>query len=289
MNRAEQFFRNVIARGELGQAYLIEAESDAAAYAAARTAARLAQCEEGTGCGRCRSCRAFESGNHPDIITLTRAKDQYGVGEVREQLVEDIMIRPYSFPRKVYLLPEAQKLNAASQNAILKTLEEPPVYGLILLSASNRNALLPTVLSRLVILNADEEAPEDEENTAGEAEERLLTLLRRIEYAGAAELSGLAESFKKDGLPPEEVLTVTEKCVRDLYLAKGGVKEGFFYPQLEEKTRERAAALDDAKLAALWEALGEAKKRLKSNVSPSMVLEVLCLKFRQIIIESKEK
>ena len=55
MNRAEQFFRNAIARGELGHAYLIEAESDETAFSAARTAARLAQCETGTGCGRCRS------------------------------------------------------------------------------------------------------------------------------------------------------------------------------------------------------------------------------------------
>ena len=285
MNRAEQYIRNVIARGELGHAYLFEAESDEAAFAAARTAARLAQCEQGNGCGKCRSCLAFDSGNHPDIITLTHAKDQYAVAEVRSQLVEDILIRPYSFPHKVYLLPEAQKLNPASQNTILKTLEEPPVYGMILLSASNRNALLPTVLSRLVILNADEEA-EEEAEAMKEAESRFLDLLRRIEYVSAADLTGLADSLKKDGLLPEEALTVTEKLLRDIYLVKGRIREGLFYPTEEKKLREWAERLDDGSLAALWTALEEAKKRLKSNVNASVVLEVLCLKFRQLIIES---
>ena len=289
MNRAEQFFRSVIARAELGHAYLIEADSEKAAFETARTAARLAQCEEGNGCGLCRSCRAFDSGNHPDVITLTHAKEQYGVGEVRSQLVEDIQIRPYSFARKVYLLPEAGKLNPASQNAILKTLEEPPAYGLILLSTNNRNALLPTVLSRLVILNADEEVSEEETDASGEAREKLLALLRRIEYVSAGELGALAEGLKKDGLSPEEALGVIEKSLRDLYLAKGGVQDGFSYPQELRKTKERAERLDDAQLTVLWTALEEAKKRLKSNVNAAVTLEVLCLKLRQIMIESKEK
>ncbi|MBO4872694.1 MAG: hypothetical protein J5496_04680 [Lachnospiraceae bacterium] len=289
MNRAEQFIRNVIARGELGHAYLIEAESDAPAFAAARTIARLAQCEKGTGCGQCASCRAFDSGNHPDIITLTHAKEQYGVGEVRAQLVEDILIRPYSFSRKVYLLPEAHKLNAACQNAILKTLEEPPVYGLILLSTGNRNALLPTVLSRLVALNADEEVTDETEAALREAEARWLALLGRIEYADASEMTGLADSMKKDGLSAEDALTVFEKLLRDLYLAKGRVMEGLSYPSEEKKTRERAEALTDGQLARLWTGLDEAKKRLKSNVNASVVLEILCLTFRQIMIDSKEK
>lgn len=289
MNRAEQFFRNVIARKELGHAYLIEAESDVTALAAARTLARIAQCEEGTGCGKCRSCRAFDGGNHPDIITLTHARDQYGVAEVRAQLVEDILIRPYSFSRKVYLLPEAQRLNAACQNAILKTLEEPPVYGLILLATSNRNALLPTVLSRLVVLNADDDFSAEREEQYKAAEERFLTLLCRIEYADASELTGLADSLKKDGLAAEEALSVFEKLLRDLYLAKGGIRKGFTYPAEEKKTRERAAVISDAALAWLWQSLDEAKKCLKSNVNASAVLEVLCLRFRQIMIESKEK
>ena len=289
MNRAEQFFRQVIARGELGHAYLVEAENGAAAFAAARTAARLAQCEKGTGCGSCRSCRAFDGGNHPDIITLSRAKDQYSVAEVRAQLVEDIMIRPYSFPRKVYLLPEAERLGTASQNALLKTLEEPPAYGLILLATANRNALLPTVLSRLTLLNADGEYSEEEAAAAKEAEARLTELFGRLEYVTAGELASLADELKKDGLTAEEALAVWEKLLRDLYLLKGGAEEGLFYPKEKKKQRERAARLSDEQLGRLWDSVSEAKTRLKSNVNPSVVLELTALKGRQIFIESKEK
>ncbi len=290
MNRAEAFFRNVTARGELGHAYLVEAESDEAALQTARLAAQLAQCETGTACGTCRSCRAFLSGNHPDIITLTRVKDQYGVGEVRDQLVEDIQIRPYSFSRKVYILPEAQRMGVPAQNAILKTLEEPPEYGLILLATSNRNALLPTVLSRLVMLNADEEAGEEEE--AAEAykagQERFLEILGRAEYAGTSEWAALADNLKKDGLPAEEALNIFEKSLRDLYLAKGGANKDFFFPQLAEKTKGRAAYLPDEAIAELWEALAAAKARVKSNGNPSVVLELLGLTTRRILTEYKE-
>ena len=76
-----------------------------------------------------------------------------GVDVIREQVVADVEIRPYSSPYKVYIIPDAEKMNQQAQNALLKTLEEPPEYVVIILLTTNSTAFLPTILSRSVMLN----------------------------------------------------------------------------------------------------------------------------------------
>ncbi len=288
MNRAEQYFRQIIPRGELGHAYLIESERAEAGLETARSLARLASCEQGTGCGICPSCRAFDSGNHPDILTLTKAKEAYSIAEVRDQLIDDIQIKPYRFLRKIYILPAAESLNPASQNALLKTLEEPPAYGLIILTTTNRNALLPTVLSRLVCLNADEEGGEETDGVPKEAEQALLDLLKRMEFARAAEMNTLSARLKEQGMPPGDQLNLWELFLRDLYLVKAGTETALRFPEERRTLRGYAERLTDRQLAFLWDSLAEAKIRLKANVNPDMIIEVLCLRFRQILTEREE-
>lgn len=70
-----------------------------------------------------------------------------------QQINNDIAIKPYSSPYKIYIMNEAEKMTPQAQNAILKTLEEPPEYAVIMLLTSNVNGLLPTILSRCVVLN----------------------------------------------------------------------------------------------------------------------------------------
>ena len=62
-------------------------------------------------------------------------------------------IKPYYGPKKIYIIGDAEKMTVQAQNALLKTLEEPPVYGVILLLTTNVDALLPTILSRCVVLH----------------------------------------------------------------------------------------------------------------------------------------
>ena len=84
-------------------------------------------------CGRCLSCIQAQSGNQPDIITVSHEKpNSIGVGEIR-RMRADLQIKPYSNARKVYIVPDAEKLTIPAQNALLKTLEEPPEYAVIIL------------------------------------------------------------------------------------------------------------------------------------------------------------
>ena len=117
--------------------------------------AKILQCETGDSksCGSCQSCLQAESGNHPDIITVTHAKpNSFGVDEMRQQLVNDMEIKPYSGRYKIYIVPDAELLTGEAQNAILKTIEEPPSYGIVMLLTTNTGRFLPTIMSRCVKL-----------------------------------------------------------------------------------------------------------------------------------------
>lgn len=157
-----EHLENAIRLNKISHAYIINGERNAGKEFIAKTFAMALQCEkrgasdpqETEPCGECHSCRQAASGNHPDIIRLTHEKpNTIGVDDIRSQINNDIIIKPYSGPKKIYIINEGEKMTVQAQNALLKTLEEPPEYALILILTANVGALLPTIQSRCVILN----------------------------------------------------------------------------------------------------------------------------------------
>ncbi len=115
-------------------------------------AALLAAAMECTGdgnppCGKCPQCRKVLGGIHPDVITVDSDKRNLTVDLIR-QARQDAFIRPNEGKKKIYILPRAQDLLEAAQNALLKIIEEPPPNGVFLLLCTNRDRLLPTIRSR---------------------------------------------------------------------------------------------------------------------------------------------
>lgn len=109
-------------------------------------------CEGERPCGDCVSCRQIKAMCHPDVIWLKKEKAGYGVEEIREQINHDIQIRPYANKYKVFLMNDAETMTESAQNALLKTIEEPPEYAVIILMTNNINGLLPTIRSRCMNL-----------------------------------------------------------------------------------------------------------------------------------------
>ena len=116
-------------------------------------------------CGLCQSCRLFEAGSHPDFNTVykelleftTDGKDkttpvELPIDVIREFLVAKVSTRPTLSQRKVFVVSESEKLNASSQNCLLKVLEEPPAYCCIILLCTRMEKLLPTTRSRCQII-----------------------------------------------------------------------------------------------------------------------------------------
>lgn len=152
----KEHLQNAIATNKVSHAYIINGERSAGKEFIARVFAMTLQCEKGETepCGECHSCRQALGNNQPDIIYISHEKpNTIGVEDIRSQINGDIGIKPYSSPRKIYIINEGEKMTPQAQNALLKTLEEPPEYAVILILTTNVDALLPTVLSRCVVLN----------------------------------------------------------------------------------------------------------------------------------------
>lgn len=152
--------QNAIQNDTVSHAYLFYGEAGMGKRTLARLFAQTIQCTDKQKkgvfpepCGKCRACIQAMNDTHPDIKILTPEKPaSIGVDDIREQIVEDSYLMPFAAAKKIYLVPEAQKMTPQAQNALLKTLEEPPAYVTILLLSENENAFLPTILSRVVQL-----------------------------------------------------------------------------------------------------------------------------------------
>ncbi len=148
--------KKAIETGKVGHSYIFSGEKGSGKLMLANTFARALQCTEETSrpCDVCANCRRALDRNHPDIKYVMHKKPaSISVDEIREQLVEDVDIRPYSSQYKVYIVQEAEKMTPQAQNALLKTLEEPPEYVVILLLTSNEQYFLETIRSRCVLLS----------------------------------------------------------------------------------------------------------------------------------------
>lgn len=103
-------------------------------------------------CGQCFACKTFDSNTNPDIHIIDPGDGSISVEEIRS-MQNDVIIKPLYSARKVYLIFEADKMTVQAQNCLLKTLEEPPSYAVIILTASNYEALMETIRSRVLRLS----------------------------------------------------------------------------------------------------------------------------------------
>ena len=157
-------------------AYIFAGPEGVGKYKTAREWAKLLLCQKphtkkdksgpfADSCGSCESCTLLEAGSHPDyahvykeLLEYTRdGKDkkpplELPINVIREFLIEQVAIRPALSQRRVFVISEAEKLNANSQNALLKVLEEPPSYCTIILLCTRLEQLLPTTKSRCQIV-----------------------------------------------------------------------------------------------------------------------------------------
>ena len=151
-----QHFKRSIEMGKVSQGYIINGEEGSGKKTLTRAIIKTLECEEGgtEPCCKCKSCKQMDTDNQPDVTWVTHDKPNViSVEEIRDQVNKDITIKPYSSRYKIYVIDDAQLLNANAQNALLKTIEEPPEYAIIFLLTSNIDKILPTIISRCIVLN----------------------------------------------------------------------------------------------------------------------------------------
>lgn len=315
----KEHMQNVLSTGKVSHAYIINGEKASGKEFIARVFAMALQCEkEGVEpCQECHSCRQALSDNHPDIIRVTHEKpNTISVDDIRTQVNNDVAIKPYSSPRKVYIINEAEKMTVQAQNALLKTLEEPPEYTVILLLTTNVNSLLPTILSRCVVLNmkpvADElvkeflmhemEVPdykaevcvafargnigkakalassEDFENVKAEA----LSLLKYIQDMELNEMIAAIKKITEYKLEINDYLDIIAIWYRDvlLFKATNDVNHLVFREEIQALRRTAQRSSYEG-IETIIEALEKAKRRLDANVNFELTMELLMLTIQE--------
>ena len=148
--------KNAAAMDKVSHSYIFAGEKGSGKKLLAKLFAMTLQCEKhgDEPCLQCSSCKKAMNRNHQDIIYISHEKpNSIGIEDIREQLISDVSIKPYTGPYKIYIVDEAEKMTVQAQNALLKTIEEPPAYAVILLLVNNGSTLLPTIASRCVTLN----------------------------------------------------------------------------------------------------------------------------------------
>lgn len=315
----KEHLQNALSNKKISHAYIINGEKSSGKEFVAKVFAMALQCEKGQvePCQECHSCKQALSGNQPDIIKLVHEKpNTISVDDIRSQITDDVAIKPYSSPYKVYLVEEAEKMTVQAQNALLKTLEEPPEYVVILLMTANMNALIPTILSRCVVLNMrpvpdrlikkylmeelqvpDYKAEvcvafargnvgkakalassEDFENVKTEA----LSLLKYIQDMELYEIVEAIKRITEYKLEVNDYLDIMAIWYRDVLLFKA-TKDANTLIFHEEITAIRKVADRNSYegIEKVIKALDKAKSRLSANVNFDLTMELLMMEIKE--------
>ncbi|MDO5344162.1 MAG: DNA polymerase III subunit delta' [Lachnospiraceae bacterium] len=311
--------QNAILSNKVSHAYLIQGDPGSGKRTVADAFAMTLQCEAqgADACGQCRSCRQSVSRNHPDIIYITHEKpNSIGVDEIREQLVNDIQIKPYNGKYKVYIVAEAEKMTVQAQNALLKTLEEPPAYAVILLLTVNASILLETIRSRCVLLNLKPvqsqkvkkylmehlEIPDYQadicaafaQGSIGRAmslasseefngiKASALQILCNVKEMDLNEIIGMVKNVVQYKIAIKDYLDLMAVWFRDvLYFKATRDVDGIIFKDQLKGIRSNASTSSYEGLEEILQALQKAKVRLDANVNFELTMELLFLTIKE--------
>ena len=314
-----KYISSAVENNRVSHAYILNGERGSGKRMLANLFATTLLCESGNSepCGKCHSCRQAESGNHPDIIRVTHEKpNSISVDDIRTQVNNTVDIKPYQGPYKVYIIPQADLMTPQAQNAILKTIEEPPAYAVFLLLTENAEMLLPTINSRCVMLKLRNikdtlirkylmenlEIPDYKADMCtafaqgnvgraimlansdhfNEIREEAVQLLKHISEMELNEIVAAVKNISVYKLEITDYLDIIMIWYRDvlLYKATKEIDKVVFKDQLQSiKEQARKSSYEGIEL--ILESLEKAKARLKANVNFDLVMELLFLTIKE--------
>jgi DNA polymerase III subunit delta' len=303
--------KGALANGTLAHAYLFSgAEGIGKKMTALALAAAVNCLQRGPagGCGACPSCRKVASGGHPDVQLVAPEGEEVKIDQIR-QVQADLSLRPFEGAKKILIIDNADRLNAASSNAFLKTLEEPPGDALIILVTARPLGLLATIRSRCqelrfqplprrtlaLALAAKREISEEDawflaalaqgsmgrglEMDAAEEKaerDRIRDLWYGLSRLSAGEALSLADGFAKDRERLDSLIAIGVECLRDaLVYRETGDERLLVQRGAGERYRDWGARFSVPGMLADLELLNRSRDLLDRRVSAQLVAENL--------------
>jgi DNA polymerase-3 subunit delta' len=263
-------------------------------------------------CGACDSCRKIAVGSHPDVRLVVRPADKRILPvELVREVIHAANLAPSVGPRRIFILPEIERMAAASANALLKTLEEPPERVVLLLTCSEPEALLPTVVSRCQLVptqppTSDEirQALVERWNIEPQRAEQLTalshgrigwaidaaqspdierarseSLARLVSLTGASRDERLraASALASDTDTAREAVELWLFWWRDVVLAACGARSLASDGEVRAEAERQGHALGVERTQGFLTALVSAREALEANANPLLTIEALLL------------
>ncbi|HHU77540.1 MAG: DNA polymerase III subunit delta' [Caldicoprobacterales bacterium] len=306
--------KRILAGGRIVHAYLFTGPAGAGKKTMSGLFAQALLCT-GQGnkpCRQCIVCRQFQSGNHPDVIRIKKPVDKTAivVDQIRE-LQGIVKVKPYQAGKRVCFIEQAHLMTEQAQNALLKTLEEPPSHTLFFLLADNTNTLLSTILSRCQHFRIGSMSGED----ISEILERRLSISRQdaavyaalsqgnpgkaislaeddtfrhnreilikgFSQAGSAGILELYDIFSRNKDRKEELLDILQIWIRDLLILKE-TGEWNLVVNLDQThlLKRQVSRFTSAALRDMIKNIEESRRMLKNNSNYQLTVESLLLSF----------
>lgn len=313
------YFKNAISMEKVTHAYILNGEEKSGKMMLVEAFAMALQCEQGgnTPCNICHSCKQALSHNQPDIIYVSHEKENtIGVEDIRRQINDDIVLKPYSSKYKIYIVDEAEKMNIQAQNALLKTMEEPPGYAVILLLTTNADSFLPTILSRCVRLDLkavpdamirkflmeEKKIPSYQADICvafaqgnvgkaialastdnfNEMKNSALQLIKRLNDIDLYEMMQAVKQISEYKLEINDYFDLMMVWYRDVLMYKATTDANRLIFQEEIYSIKKAASHSSYEgIENILKALEKAKVRLKANVNFELLIELLLLTIKE--------
>ncbi len=325
---AVELLRRQIVQGKVAHAYLFTGPSQVGRGTLARWLAQALLCEEEDAsppCGRCPACQRVAREIHPDLHRLhldqVGSRRTLGIEAVRE-MRSGIAERPFYGRRKVYLIEDAECMTVEAENALLKTLEEPPPFVVLLLVALSDHLLLPTIVSRCQVLPLRPLSRQEVRRTLiehwGVSEDRAgllsslsqgrlgwavqalndpqvlrkrqgnLAALNRLLSAGLLERFAFAEAQERlwrhgQAASVLETLQEWQGWWRDLFLLSVGCADLLVNQDQLEALQNAGRQVSPQAALAFLRALRAAQERLQEQVNPRLALEELLLQLPVVV------
>lgn len=312
--RLKASFKN----NRVGHAYIFDGERGTGKEAVALYFAKLLLChdpKENEPCGVCHACTRITSGNHPNITMIYPDGQTIRKGQMDEFLVE-MSKKSFERGRKVYIISQAERMNSASANALLKYLEEPDGEVTAILLTDAYSSILPTIQSRcqrisflppsrevmislleeegitksmaatvtMLTANIDEAIELAQDDAFAQMRKTVLKLVEALDQNIHEALLYIQSNWSQVFKEREEVnqgLDLLLYAYRDIVAFKSELKSISAYPDQSDFLNSLAMKMTYTQLSFVMESILQAKRQLNGNMNRQLLMEQLMLNMQE--------